>query len=1859
MPSNTQDQVNSKETSDREKSIQVREVNAPRATRLSLEVQGLVAKAQSEDKTEQSVKDGVRHYKDGSSAVIENGLCRSWTHPGIGTTYYQWSHGQLNKIENPDGSSFRFEANHWQHYSKSGLPDAKPNLSLRVILKDGQAFSVKGAITETVLNEILEKQANAGSSSASSENSKIEDDTIAISTTAASDDTIGSAAQAVRKHRDDPQAVAAAIRDLPPEDRERLEQAYKKTSGGQDLDTLLKQPGYEDAQAAFNSRSEKLDLAWLEASVNHLDKAPRDSQSSLITEHTIRKSFSSMSRDDFESLENEVQKKYGVSLEKWLKDKGVSEETLAAFAIYRKGTENLTSDDFAQLGELALKAAIKARQLEADYFDPNPGNGSAKREAAVKQSEKALLLLKETFGGDDPRIVEARHKFAGNNGLARLAEVFGNDSIAVRQARDYLELGKTRAYTAIDLASGNFFRNDYGVELAVAAMTAEERAQFRRGEDLWAAGGGKQNGSSVSPADKAAMSYYQAVHEALLRANDTAGDAILSTLRLEGHPSRRLNQTLRLEDFARNGHETLLGRLSKADGDRSAALGALSNIGKEDFDLLRSDPVYRQKVYEIIGGQTYNGTTLFSFNDAILLRKRLDAVSQAGSYGEAQKVVGLSLRDAVQGLGFSQANDAGVYAALRGSSVEDYTRLDPLDKQKLQERVEAMDPVSRVGAQKMLQELKHGRSISLDQAQELDLLALRSKSPAEVANYLLAMRQSDPAQFNSLVNTESVVAQERLNRLFPGHPEIAEHLRKNGTISADQLAQLNRSPDQISAVRANYGSYESSTPGAVDSAKFYHGIANLSREQKKEIVQLSQRASAGNDQSRAELEHLFKGFRPEQRDLALAIAASANGLNLALEIRAQVIGDLAFDDKTLVEQFSRLNEEQKQELQKQYNLKFHSQLSADWLAVLSAPLKDRLQLELATNSKDRQMIEANALEKSSRGSYNSNTVVEGSLRIREAEQKYHSPLVHPADRAKLLQSVQECHNSFGRLLQENEEAKRQYAEDVSRKSLELAGYAAAPLLPGAISLRPLIYAAAAGALVKARIQADIRGDLGSNGEALAVLGAGGIEGVINFGDARVISRIFGGTAKKATREAFELLSHSAGREIISSENQNRIAIELTALIERKLKVQEGQITEAEVESIIRRVTGNTTATGSKFGATATTATADAAREIRLSLNRAMPQASREIVESSMAVEVEQAAKANNTFRFSSKNPVVREAEEKHGRRIYLSGQELELASGSERIIGRPDTSIRGDALDNMVSRQHARISYDEQTGQMTIVDQSTNGTYVRRAGSSDWQRIQGAEVKVNPGDEVRLGGTTGPEVKIIKLTGELDKNGTVRFVKPDGIEWISPSGARVFNDRAGITRVVDANGLIQQVETPSGDLRKMYYEHGQLMKIEMEDGSSYLRNGQFWQLDRNGTKSNFVGTVEVLEDGSVKVRSDGMPFSDVCRADGSKEFHLLNGRVNYYEARYDLERSRSLALIEQRFSPERQQRYQDMMRQFEIQAAARGLTESEIAKTYHQLNRLLNSDANALLGQARRERLAEEILQQATNPHLIDQGVNGTCNVTVVEKRIYERQPSEAARVVADAATRGKYFDITGSQVDLSRIPQSLEPDRDSLKAASRAFDRGGNDLRVDGARTYASQIFQNTAVNVEYTHSPKYKINGEDIIMYFKGAPTTANRSGEQLVRYGRDSQNNLVRELKGEAPNLTSEQLVDVHNRIINTNSTDFMLVNRAIAAPSGSRAIDSVQDLEGAIRLLKQQNRLPAIVTVHTGHEPFYTASGAGTAGGSGGWHVVTVGDIFQGSDGKCYVTVFSNWGSGANFVGSRAMPIERLYQSTFPK
>jgi hypothetical protein len=85
------------------------------------------------------------------------------------------------------------------------------------------------------------------------------------------------------------------------------------------------------------------------------------------------------------------------------------------------------------------------------------------------------------------------------------------------------------------------------------------------------------------------------------------------------------------------------------------------------------------------------------------------------------------------------------------------------------------------------------------------------------------------------------------------------------------------------------------------------------------------------------------------------------------------------------------------------------------------------------------------------------------------------------------------------------------------------------------------------------------------------------------------------------------------------------------------------------------------------------------------------------------------------------------------------------------------------------------------------------------------------------------------------------------------------------------------------------------------------------------------------------------------------------------------------------------------------------------------------------------------------------------------------------------------------------------------------------------------------------------------------------------------------------------------------------------------------------DSVDELRRELESAVDQHRLPVILKVNTGQEPFFTDSGGGAAGGSGGAHVVCV-TGFNRETGE--VQIDNQWGSGSDHT----VDIEDLYRTT---
>lgn len=295
---------------------------------------------------------------------------------------------------------------------------------------------------------------------------------------------------------------------------------------------------------------------------------------------------------------------------------------------------------------------------------------------------------------------------------------------------------------------------------------------------------------------------------------------------------------------------------------------------------------------------------------------------------------------------------------------------------------------------------------------------------------------------------------------------------------------------------------------------------------------------------------------------------------------------------------------------------------------------------------------------------------------------------------------------------------------------------------------------------------------------------------------------------------------------------------------------------------------------------------------------------------------------------------------------------------------------------------------------------------------------------------------------------------------------------------------------------------------------------------------------------------------------------------------------------------------------------FQNRAIKEGLSKEEIAKTCEQIARLLEPSAESKVEASRCLQLAQQVMHQAADPMSISQGFHSTCNVTSVESRLYRKCPSHAVRLVADVALTGKYADYFTRQIELDA--GSLEPDLEARRHPPE-----------DGQRSFASQLFQVTAVNIYWQRRSEDEKPAPDSTIAYKQLPDYPKLDGKgemdtgerlintatgQEVMSGLPSKQEPVR-----APWIETWGLQEVYNRISGQTECDFVLANHA-ALPDGPSPADkpgrvpfrSAEQLAQKLAILQEEGKLPVIIKVNIGNEPL-------KSDGSGkpfGWHLVTV-------------------------------------------
>ncbi len=251
--------------------------------------------------------------------------------------------------------------------------------------------------------------------------------------------------------------------------------------------------------------------------------------------------------------------------------------------------------------------------------------------------------------------------------------------------------------------------------------------------------------------------------------------------------------------------------------------------------------------------------------------------------------------------------------------------------------------------------------------------------------------------------------------------------------------------------------------------------------------------------------------------------------------------------------------------------------------------------------------------------------------------------------------------------------------------------------------------------------------------------------------------------------------------------------------------------------------------------------------------------------------------------------------------------------------------------------------------------------------------------------------------------------------------------------------------------------------------------------------------------------------------------------------------------------------------------------------------------------------------LAKQVMNYAAEPNKVDQGNHLTCGAAALESEMYRRDPADAARVVADVYLT-KQFKPEGRSSPIVPHQSVLAPDSESNRITPH-----------DGQRSYASQLFQGTAISVVY---PGYRQIWRHNQNNF-GAPQTF----DEVIAWQRKTKDGLktgYNDFDGLFPGQIQEM-----NRAITGNRNPLTVIERRdVNIFDGMEHVATEAEFRDLLNELKSKHELPAIAFVDSNHEPFWTDGHYGQRRRKGGRHFVCLNEFESGA--PDLVAVNNQWG-----------------------
>jgi len=423
--------------------------------------------------------------------------------------------------------------------------------------------------------------------------------------------------------------------------------------------------------------------------------------------------------------------------------------------------------------------------------------------------------------------------------------------------------------------------------------------------------------------------------------------------------------------------------------------------------------------------------------------------------------------------------------------------------------------------------------------------------------------------------------------------------------------------------------------------------------------------------------------------------------------------------------------------------------------------------------------------------------------------------------------------------------------------------------------------------------------------------------------------------------------------------------------------------------------------------------------------------------------------------------------------------------------------------------------------------------------------------------------------------------------------------------------------------TDSQGTRFTYSTDGKT-KAEFKDGTSYVRtpdaSGGYTDV-HNGPKPEDRFEVTINKDGSVEKTTRAEAPTQDKNAEREKLDHLADTKIGLLKERAQ---------------------FKDDMKAFEQRAREQHLSDEEVAKTYHEISRVLEAKGTQPMDDRKRVRVALGIMAVAAEPTSNDQGTHNTCNVTAIENRLFTREPSNAAKLVADVATTGKYVAPDGTMVKLDRA------------SFSTFGEEANNAPRGTNERNYASQLFNVTAVNLLLVKHNEATIPPGDL-RYSQERSTGPKDSGERLRDYSTNPPTKIA-----EDPNEAA-----MFNGMLTINTTltgrfepqAFMSHKDSITAQDDKIASYATkEEFEAKLAAAKADGAFPIVLGVHANNRPFFDPDSkrplhVDQALADG--HIVLV----TGYDPVKHTVTYDNqWGNSEDHSDDKPVSIDDMFKAT---